>query len=132
MSLWGIEGPCPGNILHGRVSLGLALWPSFLDCLVLAMGDSEWLTKNYTEFYLHMGRHFFLFFLLKIMLLPLLVTPPWNWGHKSTTKSHLSLTYSVMPAMESVMSPTNSYTEVLTPRMMAYGNGGFGEVIRVR
>ena len=66
------------------------------------------------------------------MLLPLLVSPPWNWGHKSTTKSHLSLTYSVMPAMESVMSPTNSYTEVLTPRMMAYGNGGFGEVIRVR
>lgn len=66
------------------------------------------------------------------MLLPLLVSPPGSWGHKSTTKSHLSLTHSVMPAMESIMSLTISYTEVITPRMMAYGNGGFGEVIRVR
>ena len=132
MSFWGIEGPCPRNILHGRVSLGLAPWPSFLNCLVLPMGNSEGSPKTILNSISIWEDIFFLVFLPKIMLLPLLVSPPWSWGHKSTTKSHLSLTHSVMPAMESIMSLTNSYTEVITPRMMTFGNGGFGEVIRVR
>lgn len=83
----GRESPCLLEIVHmvGITGIGTIVKLQGLHCILLLCGK---VTVSFS-----------FCFLPEIMLLHLPLFPPWIWGHR-TTGGHLSLMYSLKPAME--------------------------------